>query len=223
MTKETVDFFKKEPEWVKCPKCKEPVSRLLNTGVCHVCQETLDDESMKAPEVKAVKEYTFDNFNENELNRVALLKAQEFAAAGHSLYLWSPTVGNGKTHLAMAAANILKYMEKDYEYVQLDRLLIEIRSSWSNNVRRTEDQIHQRLATVEYLIIDEIKDLTEFTMNTLYTILTGREREGQFKIFITSNHSLADISDVEKRVSDRILGMVHADGKVELMDEGHRK
>lgn len=219
-SKETLNFLKHEPKWVKCPSCKEPVSRLLKSGVCHVCQEALDKKAAE-PQVKA-KEYTFENFRSNEFNRVALQKAQEFSAAGHSLYLWSKTVGNGKTHLAKAAAGILAYMEKDFEFVQLDRLLIEIRSSWSNNSPRTEDEIHRRLATVEYLIIDEIKDLTEFTMNTMYTILNGREIAGKDKIFITSNHSLADIAAVEKRVSDRILGMVHADGKVELMDEGHR-
>jgi DNA replication protein DnaC len=144
--------------------------------------------------------YGFENFKGND-KLVATIK--EFANQGHSMMLTGRT-GCGKTHLAIAAA---KQLSRQAIFVTVPELLLEIRSTF--NGEDSESRLIRRYARAELLVLDDLgaEKTTEYSIQTLYTIISRRNRE-EAQTIVTTNLDLTQIAEsLGDRIASRLAEM----------------
>lgn len=165
------------------------------------------DEPQEAKSVQRVQgltdrelKYGFDNFKGND-KLVATIR--EFAEQGKSMLLTGRT-GCGKTHLAIAAA---RHLSRPAIFVTVPELLLEIRASF--NGEDSESRLIRRYARAELLVLDDLgaEKTTEYSIQTLYTIISRRNRE-EAQTIVTTNLDLAQIADsLGDRIASRLAEM----------------
>jgi len=145
-------------------------------------------------------------------------------------YITGPR-GTGKTHLAVAliVEHALRTEYKvdppshynggfagicSFEYpmfIPITELLLEIRDTFrkSGGEGDSEKDIVDRYSSCPLLVLDDlgVEKQTDWSMQTLYTLIDRRYRE-EMRTIITSNLSLDQLSErVDDRISSRIAGM----------------
>lgn len=141
------------------------------------------------------------------------MKAKEWLKTGYpyreGLFLTGKN-GSGKTHLAVAAMReVILSGNTNCKFIKVPNLLFEIRRAIRSDARDAEEAIITRYLDFHLLVLDELgveKD-TEWTLQTLYLIIDGRDSY-LMPTIITSNLSLKGIADkLDLRLSSRIIGM----------------
>ncbi len=137
-------------------------------------------------------------------------------------FIYGP-VGVGKTHLAISimADRIIKNSMNAYligdcvrgiydaRFIPVTTLLNRIKSSFSPDSIETEGDIIERVSGSALLVIDDIgaEKVTEWTLQTLYTIVDIRSREKK-PMIVTSNLPLDAIAEkLSDRIASRIIGL----------------
>jgi len=159
---------------------------------------------------------TFQDYQRQDENTEAWRAVREWAwgitkrqQALPWLYLYGP-VGNGKTHLAAAAANVLASYQVPVVFTTWPEALDML---YTEPIDSRPDLI-KALQAVTVLIIDDIRleNLrTEYATSVLFQIVDRRYVTGAFTLFV-SNHPLVaqpgarvpGLSDAEPRVASRI-------------------
>lgn len=128
-----------------------------------------------------------------------------------SLYLTGQR-GSGKTHMAAAMIREI-VMDKtpwhstaSLQWVSVPDLLLEIRASFREKAERSEQEIIEQYSECRVLVLDDLgaEKTTEWSLQTLYTILDRRYREERQTI-ITSNLSLDELADkLDDRIASRL-------------------
>ena len=155
------------------------------------------------------KKYTFDNFAVSSTNQVAFAAAQAVAKdPGHSynpLFLYGG-VGNGKTHLAQAAARYILEHDKEKKIMFspgdqfINELIDAIREKNTAKFRKKYRQL-------DVLIIDDIQfiagkqTIQEEFFHTFNSIVSAG---GQ--IILTSDRPPSDIKNLKDRLRSRFSG-----------------
>jgi DNA replication protein DnaC len=137
-------------------------------------------------------------------------------------FLFGPC-GVGKTHLAVGMmrhiilqkspdayriADIIRGIY-DAEFIPVTSLLLRIKKTFSPDAAESEGDVIDRVASRKLLVLDDLgtEKVTEWVLQTLYTIIDIRSRE-RLQTIITSNFSLDEIKDrLSDRISSRIIGM----------------
>lgn len=119
------------------------------------------------------------------------------------LFVWSSRKGNGKTHLAAAAANHLMRAGKPVLFVNAPELMDWLRQAYNDEwledvVRRTE-----RVKTAPILVLDDLgaEKRSDWTDERSYLIVNYRLETG-LPMLVTTNQPLHKI---EERVVSRLL------------------
>lgn len=124
------------------------------------------------------------------------------------LYLYSNKRGSGKTRLAASIANNLINKENlDVIFTTSIDLLAKIRSCYSKDSDKSDEQIIEKFNTVSLLVVDDIgaEKSSSFVDEIFFRILDTRMKHYRTTIF-TSNLSRDD-KKYEERISDRLRKM----------------
>ena len=141
--------------------------------------------------------------------------------ASRGYFLTGP-VGVGKTHTAVAMmreaiirnsnayriADIVRGIY-DARFFPVTSLLMRIKDSFQSDPIESEGEIISQVTSPSLVVLDDIgaEKVSEWTLQTLYTIIDTRSRE-QRPMIITSNLSLDGIAaKLSDRISSRIRGM----------------
>jgi len=119
-------------------------------------------------------------------------------------------VGVGKTVLmAGIAKEILKAKERKVEWVSYPDFIMELQSSFRKDDEVSPYEMAEGIASFwGTLCIDDLgaEKMTAFVQQITYYIIDYRE-QGMLHTLITSNFSLQQIDEQDRRVSSRIGGM----------------
>lgn len=131
-----------------------------------------------------------------------------------SMYLTGEK-GTGKTHLAAAIVRELvldktprhrRSVVDDIGWISVPDLLLEIRGAFRDHSERSEGDIIEQYSDYKLLVLDDLgaEKTTEWSLQTLYTIIDRRYREERQTI-ITSNLSLDELADkLDDRIASRL-------------------
>lgn len=113
--------------------------------------------------------------------------------------------GTGKTHLAIGLGRDLAKLGFFCVYKNLSGIIRDVRATWSSE-NKSEDEVINRLKSVDLLIIDEIgaQAGSDNERNIIFEIINGRYERVKPTVII-SNYSIAEVADfISERSVDRI-------------------
>lgn len=139
-----------------------------------------------------------------------------------SLFFQGPN-GSGKTLNAVVALRkwwweipqFERVEGRDYrlppltpEFWTVMELLREIRKTYQEGAKRTEDEVIVRFKRLPILLLDDLgaEKTTDFNLSSMYEILDHRTSYGKTTL-VTSNLPLKEIHAVEPRIASRLAGM----------------
>lgn len=145
---------------------------------------------------------------------------------GESYYFWG-NAGTGKTYLAAALmknyiksgvltptpvqknGDTMMRLPRSCRFVSMTDLLVEIKASFESGSLFTEKEVIEKYIDTPLLILDDIgvEKTTEWTLQTLYTIVDRRYRDIKQTIF-TSNINIQGLKNkLGERIPSRITEM----------------
>jgi len=192
---------------------------------CTVCRDLdLAEEKQKREEEEAflVRPYRHHSAEEVEavLSEVGIparfktATVKRLESTGDSLYLIGPR-GTGKTHMAAAIIREIvldrtpkqrRATIKNIKWISVPDLLLEIRATFRDGSERSEMEIIEEYSDCRILVLDDLgaEKTSEWSLQTLYTIIDRRYREERQTI-ITSNLSLDELAaQVDDRIASRL-------------------
>lgn len=145
------------------------------------------------------------------------------------------SAGSGKTHLAVAIFRewiknqTIKTVFDDDEYrllfnavfITVPDLLLQIRRSFKDDSKVTEEQIVRRYSQRKYLILDDLgsEKTTDWSITTLYTIIDRRYRDMNPTI-VTTNLT---IDEIGAQISERIASRLSSGKVIKINAPDYRK
>jgi len=150
---------------------------------------------------------TFENFKYSgpqaetvEAYEAVLAWAKE---PGGFLFIWSARKGNGKTHLAAAAANYLMRAARPVLFVNMPELMDWLRQAYNDEWLEDVAKRTERVKTAPILVLDDLgaEKRSEWTDERSYIIVNYRLEMG-LPMLVTTNQPLHQI---EERVISRLL------------------
>jgi DNA replication protein DnaC len=137
-------------------------------------------------------------------------------------YFFYGPCGSGKTYKAVAVmreilmrksnpyriADIVRGIY-DARFISVTSLLLRIKASFVQDAQETDRELIERVAGHSFLVLDDIgtEKITDWTLQTLYTIIDIRSRENKQTI-VTSNLSIDELAaKMNDRIASRIAGM----------------
>jgi DNA replication protein DnaC len=177
--------------------------------------------------------YAFDNFTGGDMvKKICRNFVAEYPNVDSLLFSGPP--GCGKTHLAMATCRALIAEMKvnnrgehdddgrrDISFTTVPELLLEIRRTFGQTAVESEDDVINKYAQVNLLILDDLgaEKASEFAIQALYLLIDRRNRDLKPTI-ITTNLTL---SEIENRLNGRIASRLAEMTVVKINMPDHRK
>jgi len=215
-------------------KSEDFEGREKNGGIipryCLNCREIVAEENLKERKKEIKKNLTthltisgippkyvnctFENYQTNTPARKdILLKVQNWVRNGfprrEGLFMTGNN-GSGKTHLSVAAMReIMLEGNANCKFVKIPDLLLQIRECINSDFPDAERTIIDKYLNYKLLVLDDlgVEKITDWSLQTLYLIIDGREAYMQPTI-ITSNLTLQGIENkISSRIASRITGM----------------
>lgn len=205
-----------EPDW-DCKKCKD--LGYIEAGLPCECfrEENLKERKLESNIPEALFEKTFENFDESYYEDINEIKdkVSELKAFANSLregksqnFILTGEVGRGKTHLALACANLALEQGYSVYYVSANELVDEIRTKkYNENSDLSFKDIYKKYLSPDLLIIDDlgIENATDFSLVQLTALIDERNLVKKPWI-ITLNYSINNLEErYDSRFVDRLL------------------
>lgn len=196
-------------------------SRLLDTRMVHRViisapdyrSATRNERDLLLSRLNDYQQMTFDTFQfeqyvtpqERENLRRAVHLAGSFASDPHAQdYRWlvlGGGYGTGKTHLAAAIANELKYSRQNVMFMTAPELLDYLRTTFNPDVRISFDQLFNRIREVDILILDDLRTVTTsaWSREKLFQIMDYRYVSRMLTVV-----TLVDFKAIDDRLQTRL-------------------
>lgn len=167
-----------------CPRCLgdayvyNEAGRVVPCGFCEVAFRRERDKLRSVSGLRGrLLECTFENFDASKAG-VAESYRQALHWSGAPSY-WLTIYGapgNGKSHLAAAAANRLIDAGRAVEYVTVPGLLAYLKAAFDRSERDTAQERMERLVNIPVLILDDLgaENRTDWAEAELFNLLNGR-------------------------------------------------
>lgn len=205
-----------EPDW-DCKKCED--RGYIEAG--HLCDcfklEYLEERKCLSNIPKALFEKTFDTFlfsfyEDKEDIKGKVEELQKFVSQLNNGYLnnflLTGEVGRGKTHLALACANLALERGHSVYYISANELIDEIRlSKYSDDFNVSVKDIFKKYLAPDLLIIDDLgtENSSDFSLSQLTSLIDERNLTGRPWI-ITLNLPINSLEErYDSRFVDRLL------------------
>lgn len=158
--------------------------------------------------LKAAEEFKMDLYVPKTPSQAEAIQAcRSFSSERDNLYLWGPTTGTGKTHLACAVAAAYWEADKNVEFFKPGAFLRSLR------VKEAKEQ-EERLnayAAADVFVLDDIGlgSTTDFSLHMFYDLVDTRYMAKRNGLIVTSNLSLDDLATKmgDDRLASRLAGM----------------
>lgn len=139
---------------------------------------------------------------------VALEWAKKAVADGTTNLYFYGTFGSGKTLMASLMAKEFLVKGKSVEFGTVARLLGELKETFDDPTRKTEDVI-KRFRYCDVLILDDVgaENQTAWKLEQLFELVNARY-ESHKQLVITSNYSPEELRDVLGRVNSVKAGQL---------------
>lgn len=199
LKEENKGTFYEDEEYVKdceCLKKRRTIENMRNNGLLKVFDtKTLD--LFKTP----------SNWHKNVKN-----KAIEYIKTGkNEWFLFSGTVGCGKTHLATAISIELFNKGLSFHYMQFSGDIVRLTHNMNNyneKIKTEADEEFNKLLNVDLLYIDDFLKISEYdktvTKQTVFTLINNRYINNK-KTIITTEFGMADLLQYDSAVGSRII------------------
>jgi DNA replication protein DnaC len=156
---------------------------------------------------------SFETLKIHNGNTAAVAKANTYISSPRGLYLYG-TVGSGKTHIAVATLKEVVKQSTSVRWIVFDDLVQLLKSNFEHN---DEDEVIMKFCQCKYLFIDDLGAgrNTEYAADVLQRIIRRRLSNGMHKVFITSNLTLAELSEkIDDRIASRVVELCGGMGNV---------
>ncbi len=177
---------------------KEEVNRLTNTSIAKARNDVMLEDKIK-------KDYTFDNFVVGKSNREAQAAALSCCyypgKYNNPVFIYGNS-GLGKTHLLHAIGNYVRDNKPNAKvlYIYSEDFVTLLIESMKN---KTVEEVKERIAEVDYLLIDDIQRLTQSASQEVFFNLYNKLISNHKQIVITSDIHPNDLKGIENRLISR--------------------
>lgn len=195
----------------QCPECVKVELAVIDSGLRELRVADLMDNAGIARRFEACE---FDNYQAiNQDAATNLAACQRYTSswperlnAGTGLVM-TGNCGTGKNHLAVSMAkSIIRDHLAKVEITDVMRLTRAVKSTWRHNAEMTEEEVIERFASLDLLIIDEVG--VQFGSPTEMTILQeiiNARYESILPTILISNLTFDQLKDtIGERILDRV-------------------
>lgn len=203
--------------WFGCLECSK-IEREVDEAQAKAAEEAVRqariEKRLNAAGIPAAfRGRTFDNFIvESEEMQYAVDVARDFAAnfwtrhvkAGSFLVMGGVT-GTGKSHLALAAAQVV--MQRGTAmYMDAVDLIRRVRGTWRRDSPKSEEEMFNLLGSIDLLIIDEVgvQRGTDDEQNVIFDVINRRYRDNRPTILLTNLDGKSLVEFLGPRVMSRL-------------------
>lgn len=199
-------------EFIKiCPACRdeEIAAESVISSDYHERQITkrLEDEGIPIRFLEAsFDSYQAESDKQRDFKQVFEDYAEKIKAGSNESLFVAGTVGTGKTHLAIALIREIMSEVKDFRYTTVTKMIRDIRSSYTRESRKSEQDLIDEYASVKLLILDEVglQLGTESEKILLFEVLNGRYENILPTVIISNLISDKMVDYLGVRVFDRL-------------------
>lgn len=177
---------------------KEEMDRISNNSVAKARNDAMFENKIK-------EDYTFENFIVGKSNREAHAAALSCCyypgKFNNPLFIYGNS-GLGKTHLLHAIGNYVRSNKPDAKvlYIYSEDFVTLLIESMKN---KTVEEVKERIAEVDYLLIDDIQRLTQSASQEVFFNLYNKLITNHKQIVITSDIHPNDLKGIENRLISR--------------------
>lgn len=191
---------------------------------CYAVQAEIEEQE-KVIIAPRFQQRTFDTFKITSDNEEAYQAAVEYVSSfrgettGGLMFVGPP--GTGKTHLAAAVLREVFRKGVPCSFIQVPRLLEEIRNSYNNESEQNTENL-ARTATRKFVVLDDMgaERLTDWVREQMYMIVNDRYGN-MLPTVITSNCTITELAKrLGERTADRLSEMCRV---VPLMGKSWRR
>ena len=187
---------------------------LSNIDFCKVYNTGISPSLVRLDnlDLELFRKMTFKNFDYKRLNLApeeqqnleqAYKLAFNFSQSPQGWLIFQGVNGCGKTHLAVAIANLLKREGKKVLFIIVPDLLDYLRSTYNPESKISYDEVFERIKRAPILILDDFgeQSMTPWAQEKLYQLMNHRYN-AMLATVITTCLSLEEI---ENRISSRMV------------------
>lgn len=177
---------------------KEEINRLESTSVAKVRNAVIFEDKIK-------REYNFDNFIVGKSNREAHAAALSCCyypgKFNNPLFIYGNS-GLGKTHLLHSIGNYVRDNKPNEKvlYIYSEDFVTLLIESMKN---KTTEEVKEKIAEVDYLLIDDIQRLTQSASQEVFFNLYNKLISNNKQIVITSDIHPNNLKGIENRLISR--------------------
>lgn len=177
---------------------KEEINRLESTSVAKVRNAVIFEDKIK-------REYNFENFIVGKSNREAHAAALSCCyypgKFNNPLFIYGNS-GLGKTHLLHSIGNYVRDNKPNEKvlYIYSEDFVTLLIESMKN---KTTEEVKEKIAEVDYLLIDDIQRLTQSASQEVFFNLYNKLISNNKQIVITSDIHPNNLKGIENRLISR--------------------